>query len=220
MFLADPVDLYCERMAHGLWEEPLNAISNLAFFVASYLLYRLQKKHPVKQLYLVQNYIVIALVALVGLGSLVFHTFANVFGLISDIAGIMVFVHTYLYLCLRRILGWNRKQSAILVILLFISLMLMENFPKEYSLNGSIAYAPCLIIIIWMWSTTHRIPTSYASCYLYAAILMTISLIFRTMDNAICETFSIGTHFLWHVCNGAVLYLLSKVLILPGKPHN
>ncbi|MBL8895460.1 MAG: hypothetical protein JNJ53_12710, partial [Rhizobiales bacterium] len=30
-----PIDAYCERIAEGLFGEPLNAISNLAFFVAA-----------------------------------------------------------------------------------------------------------------------------------------------------------------------------------------
>jgi hypothetical protein len=30
-----PIDLYCERTAPGLLNEPLNAISNLAFFAAA-----------------------------------------------------------------------------------------------------------------------------------------------------------------------------------------
>ena len=30
-----PIDAYCERVAQGLFGEPLNALSNLAFFVAA-----------------------------------------------------------------------------------------------------------------------------------------------------------------------------------------
>ena len=34
------VDLYCERLGPGLLAEPLNAITNLAFFIAAWLLWR------------------------------------------------------------------------------------------------------------------------------------------------------------------------------------
>jgi hypothetical protein len=27
----DPIDAYCERLGPGLWAEPLNALTNLAF---------------------------------------------------------------------------------------------------------------------------------------------------------------------------------------------
>lgn len=36
--VSDYVDLYCERLAPGLFGEPLNLLSNLAFLVASGLL--------------------------------------------------------------------------------------------------------------------------------------------------------------------------------------
>jgi hypothetical protein len=31
------VDIYCERLGPGLWAEPLNAVTNVAFFVAAWL---------------------------------------------------------------------------------------------------------------------------------------------------------------------------------------
>jgi hypothetical protein len=31
----DPIDAYCERLGPGLWAEPLNALTNLAFIVAA-----------------------------------------------------------------------------------------------------------------------------------------------------------------------------------------
>ena len=35
------IDLYCERTAPGLWEEPINALTNLSFFVAAWFAWRL-----------------------------------------------------------------------------------------------------------------------------------------------------------------------------------
>jgi hypothetical protein len=40
---------------------------------------------------------------------------------------------------------------------------------------------------------------------LAGAVLFAISLAFRTADLEICATLPIGTHFLWHLLNGAVL---------------
>lgn len=39
--MTDYVDGYCERVAPGLWGEPLNSLSNLAFLVAAVLVWRL-----------------------------------------------------------------------------------------------------------------------------------------------------------------------------------
>ena len=35
------IDIYCERIEPGLWAEPLNAITNLAFIIAAFLLIRM-----------------------------------------------------------------------------------------------------------------------------------------------------------------------------------
>ncbi|MFT2588559.1 hypothetical protein ACMWPQ_29155, partial [Escherichia coli] len=39
--LLAPVDLYCERLSTAFWAEPVNALSNLAFLLAAYFLWRL-----------------------------------------------------------------------------------------------------------------------------------------------------------------------------------
>lgn len=37
MDLTIPIDAYCERIGTGFWAEPLNALSNVAFFAAAAL---------------------------------------------------------------------------------------------------------------------------------------------------------------------------------------
>ena len=37
---SESIDMYCERTDPGLWSEPLNAVTNLAFLVAAALLWR------------------------------------------------------------------------------------------------------------------------------------------------------------------------------------
>jgi len=48
---------------------------------------------------------------------------------------------------------------------------------------------------------------------LIAAGVFTLSLCLRTVDAAACERFPLGTHFLWHLLNGAVLYLAVRSLL-------
>jgi hypothetical protein len=40
-----------------------------------------------------------------------------------------------------------------------------------------------------------------------------VSLIFRAIDPAVCPSFPIGTHFLWHVLNGLMVGLLLQLLL-------
>lgn len=49
---------------------------------------------------------------------------------------------------------------------------------------------------------------------LAAAGTFFVSLAFRTLDQWLCPCLPIGTHFLWHLLNGVLLYLTMKALIL------
>ena len=68
------IDLYCERLAPGLFGEPANALSNAAFFAAAWLLAREARRLGAWRPDIV---LLVALTVLVGLGSTVFHTLAT-----------------------------------------------------------------------------------------------------------------------------------------------
>ena len=48
---------------------------------------------------------------------------------------------------------------------------------------------------------------------LCAAALFVVSLTLRALDSPLCGRFPIGTHFLWHCLNAAVILLISHVAI-------
>src|ERR1700719_1867743 len=69
-----PVDLYCERADPSFWAEPVNALTNAAFLVAAllaFLEWHRGTRRDMAQLAL------IGVVALVGLGSFLFHAIAT-----------------------------------------------------------------------------------------------------------------------------------------------
>jgi hypothetical protein len=43
---------------------------------------------------------------------------------------------------------------------------------------------------------------------LRAALLFVVSLLFRSVDLALCGSWPLGTHFVWHVLNAALLFRL------------
>jgi hypothetical protein len=79
-------------------------------------------------------------------------------------------------------------------------------------LNQSGAYFPYLagLVGIGAWLYARRRP----AFPLFAAgvALFVVALTLRTVDLLVCERFALGTHFAWHLLNGAVLYLLSYAL--------
>jgi len=50
-----------------------------------------------------------------------------------------------------------------------------------------------------------------------AAGLFALSVMLRTLDRSLCGGFPLGTHFLWHLLNAVLLYLLLTGLIRYGR---
>src|SRR5262245_52051879 len=98
MNLNEPVDLYCERMAAGLWAEPLNTATNLAFLLAALLVARQAnlKDNGVRLLTI--------LLAVIGIGSFLFHYLGVRWAQFADVIPIVIFQLLAVYLTLRRVM--------------------------------------------------------------------------------------------------------------------
>ncbi|MEO0912162.1 MAG: ceramidase domain-containing protein, partial [Pseudomonadota bacterium] len=70
--LTAEIDIYCERVDASYWAEPINAISNAAFLIAAVICWRmLRGAEDFGAKLLTAN------LALIGIGSYLFHTHAN-----------------------------------------------------------------------------------------------------------------------------------------------
>lgn len=208
------IDLYCERLGPGLWAEPLNATTNLSFLIAAWLVWRLAKQ---RQLLSPVVLLLIALIAAIGIGSGLFHTYATTWSRILDVVPILLFQLLYVWVYCRRIVGMRIGYSTSLL-LIYVSFAL-EGRQFPHLLNGSLTYAPAVVVILVLglyhcW--THK---AERFVILSAFGLFFISLFSRTIDFGICQYFHIGTHFLWHIFNSVVLYLLMKALLFNLSPQ-
>src|SRR5512139_1525468 len=98
------IDLYCERLGVGLMAEPANALTNAAFFIAAYLLWRAWRRQNPRSPGLL---LLIALVVAIGIGSSLFHTFATVWARVLDEVPILLFQLAFMWLYARRVIGWR-----------------------------------------------------------------------------------------------------------------
>ena len=88
-----------------------------------------------------------------------------------------------------------------------MSFALASYVPREV-LNGSSGYLPALAALIGLgWLLRGH---GAGKAMLVAAGLFVVSLMFRIIDLDVCARFPIGTHFLWHVLNAAVLYIVLR----------
>ena len=79
------IDLYCERTAVGLFNEPLGLISNVAFLIAAFYLSRQSRQS-------IASYLLIAWLSVIGIGSGLFHAFATTATLLMDVVPIQGFI--------------------------------------------------------------------------------------------------------------------------------
>jgi hypothetical protein len=207
------IDIYCERTGPGLLNEPLNALSNFAFFFAA--LWAGRRAMIARVDWAVWGLIV--LVAVVGAGSLAFHTFATRWAMLADVIPIALFIYGYLGFALRRFLGLGFGAIFLLVgLLLVVNLSLDRLLPPGF-LNGSGAYVPALIAGLAV-AVAASLRHHAVSRYLFAAsLILAASLVFRTVDQAVCSFLPIGTHYLWHVLNAVVLGIYLDAAIRFGR---
>jgi len=202
---SSPIDLYCERVDPSYWAEPVNAASNVAFLIAALAAFRLWQREGKGDLAILA---LIVVAAVVGFGSFAFHTLATRGAMLLDVIPIGVFIYSYFLFALRRFLALPWAAAlALLVGFVAISTALASWVPRSV-LNGSSGYFPALAALIVIgWLIRNR---DAGQAMLAAAGLFIISIFCRIVDLDVCSAFPLGTHFLWHLCNAGVIYIVLR----------
>jgi hypothetical protein len=210
-----PIDSYCERLDAGFWAEPLNAATNAAFLAAACYALHLWRRAGMRDW---PSLWLIAMTAIVGIGSFLFHTFANRWSLLADVLPITVFIYSYFLLAVRRFLGLE-------VIVAVVATLLFAGFNLPFThlwfmvlpgvgLNGSVSYLPAAFAMLGVGGVCLIVGRKGAGTALVVAgCIFSLSLLFRSVDVSACAAWPPGTHFLWHVLNALVLGILMKASI-------
>lgn len=211
----DYIDLYCERVAPGLFGEPLNAVTNLFFLLAAFLLARrLAASGRAGR----DDWLLVILVALVGLGSLVFHMAATRPTSLLDKLFIAFFIWTFFHRYLARVAGLGALGATIGVLLFVVASAGLGRVVPPETLNGSVLYLPALLGLggVALWTFLKR--RGGVAAFAGALATFVVAIAFRTMDQAVCVAFPLGTHFVWHSLNALVLYLCCTALWRASRP--
>lgn len=210
-----PIDIYCERLDASWWAEPVNALTNLAFVIAGLLIVT-HRQTPAALLG--------ALIAMIGVGSFLFHTHANRLTGLIDITFIGVYLATYAWLWPKWV--WNKAAHVQAgSVLGLLGLILLASLTNQLIANvwpdvppgvylGALLYVMALAVF-----SASNLPadtptnTSNARMWLWTtAGLFLASLTARQLDMPLCEHTG-GTHWLWHLLNAGVLYASARALL-------
>ena len=216
--LLTPVDLYCERTGPELWAEPVNALTNLAFLAAGLWGVREVRRYGTGTFAEVLAWWVVA----IGIGSMLFHTFAIRATIWADVLPIAGFTLAYTLFTLRRFLGmeWG-KAIAILVAFYAVAGLLTWAVPDwlRQASNGTTGYLAPFLALAFLGTWTALSGSGAGRYNLAALAIFVVSVICRMADPLVCGIFPLGTHFLWHMLNGLMLGVLLAATARFGAPR-
>jgi hypothetical protein len=203
----------CERTGMGLLEEPLNALSNFAFIYVAFAIYRFYRSHEdIQQHRIWDVQIMTLMILLIGINSILFHVYPTPVTELMDTIPIVIFILLYFVSVIFRIGKCNVFQGIIASIaFLGFSHMLVAQFPR--ALNDSIGYLSSMIALIVIAVYLHLRARPSSQYFMLAAIIGVVSLFARAIDREVCDMWPVGTHFIWHLCNATLLYILMKQII-------
>ena len=206
MDLFKSIDIYCERLDIGIWAEPINAVTNVAFILASIFMWLRCKN-------MVEGRVLSFLLFSIGCGSFLFHTFAQTWAAILDIAAILIFILTYIFIANRSFLAWSKMVSVFGVILFFPYQLLLANILSNIQFFGSsVQYIPVAILIFIYSGLLRKTEPNLSRGLLIGAIILCLSIVFRIIDEPLCSILSVGTHFVWHILNAIMLSWMIEIL--------
>jgi len=199
MELSRTIDGYCERTDPTYWAEPLNAFTNAAFIIAAVVMWRRAEGYPAGRT-------LAGILFAIGIGSYLFHTHATVWAVILDVIPIVLFAMTYIFLANRDF--WNMPVWISAVgagLYVPYSTVVGTMFGKLPFFEISSVYWPLpLLILLYAALLSKRIPGTALNLAI-GAIILCVSLTFRSLDEIVCAAFPIGTHIFWHILNAIML---------------
>tara|TARA_R110000868_G_scaffold117600_13_gene312453 strand:+ start:21582 stop:22232 length:651 start_codon:yes stop_codon:yes gene_type:complete len=194
------IDFYCERVGAHFWAEPVNALSNIGFIAASF--YGFYRWWGFRRKWLLSF---ACLSFVVGCGSFLFHTFANRWSHLADIIPIAFFMVSFLFFTQKEILKFSKSKTVLLTGLFLVVTVLAEMYQPRHILNGSLGYLPAFLTLLGLTYLLVKKKNILNVHFQLSTLLFAGSLFFRTLDNELCDLIPLGTHWLWHLLNSALL---------------
>ncbi len=236
------IDSYCERLIPGFWDEPLNALSNLAFWLAAGWVWRSWQQrqapihhssataasaHEVSKQRSWDIHTLLIILVLIGLGSFAFHTFATRWAAALDVLFIALYLHFYLAVYAHRVLSipWPRAALGILVFLILSQAAAWmwgqiavavggPLFARAGAASGYLGAWTVLLLTVGH-SMLKRLP--FARHLAAAAGVFALSLTLRQLDLPLCSDWRWGTHFAWHLLNALTLGLTTYAMVVASS---
>ena len=208
----DQIIAYCERTDFSYWSEPINAVTNAGFLLAAAWVWPRTQGLALAR-------VMVGLLVLIGIGSFLWHTHATRWAALADVLPILGFILLYLFAATRDYLD-TPAWAPWLAVVLFVPYAAKFNAAAGQLVPGLGAnglYLSVAVLIAGYGVYLRRSATGRG--LLIGAGLLALSLGFRMLDQPVCDSFPLGTHFLWHLLNAAMLGWMIHVYCRHMRMH-
>lgn len=188
---AEAISTHCEKPL-GFISEPINTVSNIAFFIAAYFISKLGRPR------------LFWLIILIGLGSIAYHAFNNPYTLILDVLPVYAFILYSLYIL--------TSQWLIPLSLVLIQILVLSNMPAFILDIPTLHITNLLFIgllVIWFYKRLGKMALKLIPVVLVYGVAIAI----RGFDIPVCQYNKFGTHALWHILTAIAVYLTVRSLV-------
>ena len=207
-----PIDAYCERLDPSFWAEPVNAVTNAAFVVAAAWMWRRLRTVPAVPGRGVARALCVIL-AMIGLGSFLFHTEATAWAAAADTTPIALYVVLYIFTANRYFYALSLPKALGATALFFpYAALTTPLFSRLPVLGVSAGYMPVPVMILAYAVPLRSRHPEVARGLAIGGGLLLVSLTFRSLDMPLCHHVPLGTHFMWHILNAVMLGWMIEVL--------
>ena len=199
------LDLYCERTASGLWNEPLNAMTNLAFWIAAGVVVAVCRRRG--KVLTTDLKVLILLLLVVGAGSLALHTLATRAAGLADVVGIALYLHAWFVVYLHRVWHWPWRLAWLGVPGFLLLSTALGWVWQSIDMQPAAYLAAWTVLLLACLDAARRRQLVVARPLGYAWLVFACSMALRQIDSTLCGAWPHGTHFMWHLLNACTLGL-------------
>lgn len=191
-------DGYCERADFTYWAEPINAVTNAAFILAAVIMWRRARGLAMAE-------VLCLLLFAIGVGSYLFHTHATLWAMTADVLPIGAFILVYLFAVNRDVVGLRTPFALIATFGFFPYAAAVVWITQQHAFFqiSNFYWSVPLLLCLYAMPLRHR--PGILPGFLIGAALLSLSISLRSVDEMLCPTLPLGTHFLWHILNAVML---------------
>lgn len=203
---------FCERHSTSLLAEPLNLGSNLFILLAAAVLAHraiaLRSHHQVPA----SAQALVALIAVVGMASTIFHMAPQLWSLWLDEQAINLFVLWFMACFARWMLGLPWGASLAVVPAFMAYAWLVRTIFPDFGLDIA-RFLPAAFGLIALTVVLARRNDPAWRAFGGAAAAFVVGLILNRADGSLCGPLPTGTHFLWHTLCGVTMFLIAREVL-------